>query len=73
MESYIEMKERQQKEMDAFPLGAAFTDNSFRQMMEEWGLNPETDKDKIIHVGAGCFIQKKDKDAFNALFDRGRI
>lgn len=70
MESYIEMKERQQKEMDAFPLGAAFTDDSFRQMMEEWGLNPETDKDKILHVGAGCFIRKTDKDAFDALFSR---
>ena len=69
METYFQMKERQQKEMDAFPLGAAFSRVQFKEMMEGWGLTTD-DTDKILSVGAGCFIQKKDKAAFLSMFSR---
>ena len=41
MESYRELRERQQKEFNELPLGFAFSMEQFRGMMEEWGLDPE--------------------------------
>ena len=38
METYKELKERQQKEFNEFPLGFAFSDIAFKTMMERWGL-----------------------------------
>lgn len=35
MESYRELRERQQKEFNELPLGFAFTMKQFRGMMEE--------------------------------------
>lgn len=70
IELYPELRKRQQKEFDNFPLGAAFTDDSFNQMMEEWGLDPVTDTDKIISLGAGCFIRKADKAAYMEMAER---
>ena len=37
MNAYQEMKDRQQKEFDAFPMGAAFSNQQFKDMMEKWG------------------------------------
>lgn len=37
MESYREMRERQQKEFNELPLGFAFSDEQFNKMMEGWG------------------------------------
>ena len=49
--------------MDAFPLGAAFSNKQFEEMMQKWGLTVD-DTDKICSIGAGCFIRKSDKEAF---------
>ena len=43
---YRELKNRQQKEMDTFPLGACFSKEQFADMMQNWGLT-ESDTDKI--------------------------
>ncbi len=69
MNTYRQLKEKQQKELNAFPLGAAFSDEQFKKMMHGWGLT-EKDFDKIISIGAGCFIRKSDKDAFFNMFER---
>ena len=63
MNTYQELKDRHQKEMDAFPLGAAFSNKQFEEMMQKWGLTVD-DTDKICSIGAGCFIRKTDKEAF---------
>lgn len=63
MNTYQELKDRHQKEMDAFPLGAAFSNSQFEEMMQKWGLTVK-DTDKICSIGAGCFIRKSDKEAF---------
>ncbi len=63
---YEILKNKQQKEFDAFPIGAAFNKRQFEEMMEKWGLLP-TDTDKILSIGNGAFIRKTDKDAFLAL------
>lgn len=61
--AYRELKEKQQEEFNKFPLGAAFSNEQFKEMMEKWGLK-EKDTDKIISLGAGAFIRKADKEAF---------
>lgn len=61
--AYRELKEKQQEEFNKFPLGAAFSNEQFKEMMEKWGLK-EKDTDKIISLGAGAFIRKVDKEAF---------
>ena len=63
------MKDRQQKEFDAFPMRAAFSQQQFQQMMEKWGLTLH-DTDKICSIGGGCYIRKADIDAFVALINK---
>ena len=69
-ETYREMIRRHQKEVDAFPIGAAFTMKQFDEMMKKWGLSPKDDLDKIASIGAGCYIRKADKEEYHALFKR---
>ena len=69
MNAYQEMKDRQQKEFDAFPMGAAFSNQQFKNMMEKWGLTVN-DTDKICSIGGGCYIRKTDKEALCALINR---
>lgn len=59
---YQELRERQQKEFDALPLGFAFGDKQFEEMMKEWGLDAKkkSDLDKVYSIGYGGYIQKKD-------------
>ena len=70
MESYRELRDRQQKEFNELPLGFAFSDKQFDEMMEKWGLDPEKDLDKIYRVPGGGFIQKKDHEHFHEVLDR---
>ena len=69
MNAYQQMKDRQQKEFDAFPIGAAFSNQQFQQMMEKWGLSVN-DTDKICSIGGGCYIRKTDKEALRDLINR---
>lgn len=66
--TYQEFKEKQNEKYNEFPLGAAFNDRQFAEMMEKFGLAPD-DTDKIVHVYSGVFIRKSDVDAFNRLLD----
>lgn len=70
MESYRELRDRQQKEFNELPLGFAFSDKQFDEMMEKWGLDPENDLDKIYQIPGGGFIQKKDHERFLEVLDR---
>ena len=69
MNTYQQMKDRQQKEFDAFPIGAAFSNKQFEEMMQKWDLTVN-DTDKICSIGGGCYIRKTDKEAFCALINR---
>lgn len=61
---YAELRQRQQEEFNALPLGFAFGNKQFEEMMERWGLNAhkQADLDKIYSIGYGGYIQKKDAD-----------
>lgn len=69
MNTYKQLKDKHQKEMDAFPLGAAFSNEQFEKMMQGWGLTAN-DTDKICSLGAGCFIRKSDKETFFNMLKR---
>lgn len=61
MNKYAELRKRQQEEFNALPLGFAFGDKQFEEMMKKWGLTVN-DTDKIVSIGYNGFIQKKDKE-----------
>ncbi len=60
MNRYAELRKRQQAEFNMLPLGFAFSDKQFKEMMKGWGLDPEKDVDKLYSIPGGGFVQKKD-------------
>jgi hypothetical protein len=63
------MKQKHQKEVNDFPLGFAFGNKQFKEMMEKWGLT-ENDSDKIYSIGNGGFVRKSDSKRMHEIFDR---
>lgn len=58
MNRYTEMRQRQQEEFNALPLGFAYSNEQFDEMMRKWGLDPEKDVDKIYRCIGGCYVRK---------------
>lgn len=69
--TYKELKEKQQKEVNAFPFGFAFNNKQFEEMMTNFGLK-KNDYDKIYSIGAGGYIKKSDAKAMDEMFLRHR-
>jgi len=67
MESYREMKERQQREVNNFPFGAAFSTAQFEEMKQKLPLDED---DKYYSLGAGVFVRGKDIPAMEEMFKR---
>lgn len=70
MNEYAELRQRQQAEFNALPLGFAFSQKQFDEMMEGWGLDPEKDLDKILRVPGGGNVQKKDAGLLHQTAER---
>lgn len=70
MNEYRKMMDRHQQEFNALPLGFAFGQKQFEEMMRGWGLHPEQDIKKICSIGAGGYIQKKDLELLRQTSDR---
>ncbi len=72
MEGYRELRERQQQEMNDFPLGFAFDDKQFEEMMAKWGLDAKKDSDltQVRHLFAGAYILKKNIPAYKDMLER---
>lgn len=68
-ETYVQMKERHQKEVNEFPMMWAFNNDQFAQGMKKLGLQ-ETDTDKIYRIAPGGFIRKTDADKLDEMFTR---
>lgn len=68
--TYEELKKKHQKEVNDFPLGFAFSNSQFDEMMKKWELDPENDLDKIVSIGAGGFIRKQDISAYKEMSKR---
>lgn len=70
MNKYVEMKERHQKEVSAFPMQFAFSNKQFEEGMKALGLEPY-ETDKIYRLGeTGGFYRRTDADSLNELFNR---
>lgn len=74
METYRELRERQQQEVNNFPLGFAFGNKQFEEMMEKWDLDAKKDSDlaQVIHLFSGAYILKKDIPAYKDMCRRHR-
>ena len=71
VETYKQIKERHQREMDAFPLGFAFSEKQFNEMMHKFGLpNDKNGCSQIFSIGAGGYVRKSDLSAFCSLCNR---
>ena len=53
--TYQQLVDKQQKEVNEFPLGAAYNKKQFEEMMVKWNLKP-TDTDQITTIMNGIFI-----------------
>ena len=70
MNKYIELKNKHQAEINAFPMFFAFSDEQFTKGMKSLGLK-ETDTDKIYSLkGTGGFYKKTDAAKLNEMFER---
>ena len=69
MESYRQMQERHQKEMNNFPIAFAYSDQQFDDGMRKLGLDP-SETDKVVSVFYGAFIRREDHDALMEMFER---
>jgi len=68
--TYAELKQKHQEEVNAFPFGFAFSNSQFNEMMANWNLDPEKDLDKLLSIGAGCFIRKQDREKYKEMAER---
>lgn len=69
MNPYLELKNKHQSEVNNFPLGFAFNEEQFVEMMLKWNLAPE-DTDKIYSIGGGGYVRKSDAEAMHEMFER---
>jgi hypothetical protein len=70
MNAYETLKEKHQKEVNAFPMAFAFSDKQFAEGMAKLGLKPE-DTDKVYGMaGTGGFYRRSDAPAFHEMFER---
>ena len=70
METYKELRNRQQTEFNSFPLAAAFNKKQLREGLVKLGLDPDTGRKDIVSIGAGCFIRKSDIKAYKEMTTR---
>ena len=66
---YFEMMEKQQKEFNSFPRGAAFNDKQFECVKQQLGV----DEKDLVSVGYGMYIKKSDLDAFKQMMSNFEI
>lgn len=66
---YAELRQKHQERIDALPLGFAFSDKQFKEVMAEWGL-AENDTDKLFALPyGGGFYQRKDAELVRKTFE----
>jgi uncharacterized protein YaaQ len=68
METYQELRTRQQKEVDALPLGFAFSEKQFEEMKAKLGVKENSE---LYRLGStGGFYRKVDADLIIGTFKR---
>lgn len=73
METYKEMKERHQREVNALPLAFAFNRDQYREKLAAWNITEvEAKAGAIMTISGGGFIRSTDKDLVIDTFERIR-
>lgn len=70
--TYQEYKEQRQKEFNALPIFWAFSNEQFKEAMEERGLT-EKDTDKIYRISNGGFYLRKDSQIIKDFINRPNL
>ena len=72
MNEYRAMKKRHQQEVHAFPLGYAFGNQQFKELMSKWGLDADKKEDlaQVSSLFVGAYILKKDIPAYRDMCHR---
>lgn len=65
MNKYTELQAKHSKEINAFPMGFAFSNKQFEEAKEKLGVKSN---DELLSIPGGGFIRKTDKEAFNKAF-----
>lgn len=66
MNAYVQLKQKKQKEFNAFPMAFAFSDEQMKEGLDRLGITA----DEAVGIGAGGFIRKSDLEAFKAMVKR---
>jgi hypothetical protein len=66
---YLELKRKQEKERNEFPMFFAFSNKQFEEGMAQIGLTP-ADTDKIYSTGSGGYYHKSDAAALRDMVRR---
>ena len=69
MNAYSQLKDRQEKEFNEFPMFYAFNDKQFGEGMEKFGLS-SADTDKIYSAGAEGYYLRTDSQKLKDLLNR---
>lgn len=70
-ETYKEMNDRHQNEVNVLPLAFAFSEKQYRDKLAEWQITPEEAKaGAIIGIGNGGFIKASDRELVVSTFER---
>lgn len=71
METYKQMKDRHQAEVNALPLAWAFSQKQYREKLAEWNITEEEAKaGAIVGIGNGGFIRTADRETVIDTFKR---
>lgn len=71
METYKEMRERHQNEVNALPLAFAFSRDRYREKLAEWNISEEDARNgAIVGIGGGGFCRAEDHNDVLATFKR---
>ena len=71
METYIEMKNRHQAEINALPLAFAFSAEQLKEVLSAWNISEEEAiAGAITPIGHGGYIRTTDKELVNSTFKR---
>jgi len=70
MNKYKELKDKQEKELNAFPMFFAFNKQQFNEGMERLGLRPEQTTEILKLRNTGGYIRKSDDANFSSMWSR---
>ena len=70
MNAWEQLREKQQAEVNAFPIHFAFGIDQINRKIAELHLDPEHYQEQICGIGAGGFVLKQDYPALIEMFKR---